>query len=152
MSENSNSSQREHVIRLCHTADNNFLVVSKVLGHIYSLTHEWKTFNKGFLTYTKKGWASSQIEQFLHWVWRWRIAIDFAFPCPVALIALENSGYLFFLTTWLLMYSCTQDDLLDFLNFSFAHCDIFFQTLRVTCILFLHTISPRIKHCTRSWE
>lgn len=29
MSENSNSSQREHVIRLCHTADNNFLVVSK---------------------------------------------------------------------------------------------------------------------------
>ena len=30
MSENSNSSQREHVIRLCNTADNNFLVVSKV--------------------------------------------------------------------------------------------------------------------------
>ncbi|CAH3022493.1 unnamed protein product [Porites evermanni] len=29
MSENSNSSQREHVIRLCNTADNNFLVVSK---------------------------------------------------------------------------------------------------------------------------
>ena len=34
MSENSNSSQREHVIRLCHTADNNFLVVSKVLGYL----------------------------------------------------------------------------------------------------------------------
>lgn len=29
MSENSNSSQREHVVRLCNTADNNFLVVSK---------------------------------------------------------------------------------------------------------------------------
>lgn len=36
MSENSNSSQREHVIRLCNTADNNFLVVSKV--HIQAFT------------------------------------------------------------------------------------------------------------------